>query len=200
LPARNIALPRAPCSVTFLGGREEVGYRRPVGPSIAIRFGRIALAAWAGAALFCPGLAGKAVATIGPPGSAHRLAFLEAAVGHYPREIQLWEHPELRGRLSSLLGKRLPFFHGNMWNTGAVSRYGRWIYVTGTRLPLPGRDGAIFVADLERDTIWVWVMISGRLFRYRERAVSVDLPAEVTLFLQGWQLAGPSAGAAAPGP
>jgi hypothetical protein len=129
-------------------------------------------------------------ASVAPPESTARLAFLVASVGTYPRDIRLWEHPGLHERLSSLLGKRLPFFHGNMWNTGTVSRNGRWIYVTGTRRPLAGQDAAIFVADLERDTIWVWVMISGQVFHYRERAAQPDVPAEVALFLYGWRTFG----------
>jgi hypothetical protein len=128
--------------------------------------------------------------SVAPPDSASRLAFLESSVGSYPRDIRLWEHPGLHWRLASLLGKRLPFFNSNMWNTGTVSRSGRWVYVTGTRQPLAGQDAAIFVADLERDTIWVWVMISGQVFHYRERAAQPDVPAEVALFLHGWRAFG----------
>jgi hypothetical protein len=135
-------------------------------------------------------LALDARGSVAPTDSARRLAFLASAVGYYPRDIQLWEHPGLHWRLSSVLGKRLPFFYSNMWNTGTVSRNGRWIYVTGTRRPLAGGDAAVFVADLERDTIWVWVMISGQLFHYRERAAQPELSAEVSLFLHGWRTLG----------
>lgn len=68
-----------------------------------------------------------------------------------------------------------------------LARDGRSIYVTGTRLPLAGTDGAVFVADVERNKIWVWVMIGDRLFEYRERPAQPDLPAEVGLFLERWR-------------
>jgi hypothetical protein len=129
---------------------------------------------------------------VAPTDSAQRLTFLASSTGSYPRDIRLWEHPGLHQRLSLLLGKRLPFFNSNMWNTGTVSRSGRWIFVTGTRRPLAGPDGAISVADLERDTIWVWVMISGEQFHYRERAAQPELPAEVELFLHVWRTPGAS--------
>jgi hypothetical protein len=147
-------------------------------------------AAVACAALMALCRAPDAGGSVAPTDSTARLAFLEASVGTYPKDIRLWEHPGLHWRLSTLLGKRLPFFHGNMWNTGTVSRNGRWIYVTGTRRPLVEQDGAIFVADLERDTIWVWLMISGQVFHYRERAAQPDVPAEVALFLHGWRTSG----------
>jgi hypothetical protein len=144
------------------------------------------------AAVACAALAGLCQAldargSVAPLDSARRLAFLESSVGSYPRDIQLWQHPGLHSRLSILLGRRLPFFNSNMWNTGTMSRNGRWIYVTGTRVALAGQDAAVFVADLERDTIWVWVMISGQLFQYRERAAQPELPAEIELFLHGWR-------------
>lgn len=152
------------------------------------------LASWV--ALFCCACwAGGASAVFTPPGTERGLAFLEDAVGKYPREIGLWDHASLYPRLSVLLGKRLPFFRSNMWNTTAVSRQGRLVYVTGTRLPLTGRDGAVFVADLQRDTVWAWIMISGRLFEYRERPVQPDLPAEVALFIDNWRTISRAAGA-----
>jgi hypothetical protein len=165
-----------------------------------VRIAGIARAAVACAALIGLCQAPDARGSAGPTDSLRRLAFLESSVGSYPGEIRLWEHPGLYWRMASLLGKRLPFFHGNMWNTGTVSRNGRWVYVTGTRLPLSGGDAAVFVADLERDTIWVWVMISGQWFHYRERAAQPELPAEVALFLHGWLTYGASPGAALPSP
>jgi len=165
-----------------------------------VRVTRLARTAVAGAALIglCQGPDARGSA--GPADSVRRLAFLEASVGSYPRETRLWVHPGLYWRMSSLLGKHLPFFHGNMWNTGTVSRDGRWIYVTGTRLPLAGGDAAVFVADLERDTIWVWIMISGQWFHYRERAAQPELPAEVALFLYGWRTSGAPDGTPLPTP
>jgi len=143
--------------------------------------------------LGCSLLAGNAVASVAPPGAERRLAFLEDAVGLYPREAGLWDHTLLHRRLSVLLGKRMPFFRSNMWNTTTIARQGHLVYVTGSRLPLAGRDGAIFVADLQRDTLWVWVMISGQLFEYRERPAQPELPAEVALFLDNWETARRSA-------
>lgn len=151
--------------------------------------------ACAGVSLSWLCLAGEAGASIAPQDASRTLPFLEQAVGQYPRDILLCERAGLHRRLSILLGRRLPFFRGNMWNTGAVSRNGQWIYVIGTRLPLTGGDGAVFVADIERDTIWVWVMVSGRLFEYRERPAHPDLPAEVVLFLDNWRATVRSAGA-----
>lgn len=134
-------------------------------------------------------LACHAAASVAPPGVERRLAFLENAVGQYPRETGLWDHALLHRRLSALLGKRLPFFRSNMWNTTTVSRREHLVFVTGSRLQLTGKDGAIFVADLRSDTLWVWVMISGRLFEYRERPAQPELPAEVALFLENWRAA-----------
>ena len=149
-----------------------------------------------GAALLscCLLVPGASSATVAPPGSERSLAFLENAVGQYPRQSGLWEHAVLHRRLASLLGKRMPFFRSNMWNTTAIARQGDLIFVTGSRLPLAGHDGAVFVADLRRDTMWVWVMISGRLFEYRERPALPELPAEVALFLDNWRITGQSAG------
>lgn len=145
--------------------------------------------------LFCCLLVpGTSPATVAPPGSERNLAFLENAVGQYPRQTGLWDHAVLHRRLASLLGRRLPFFRSNMWNTTAIAQQGDLIFVTGSRLPLAGRDGAVFVADLRRDTLWVWVMISGRLFEYRERPAQPELPAEVALFLDNWRTTGQSAG------
>lgn len=138
--------------------------------------------------------AGSAIASSAPPGAERRLVFLEDSIGLYPREAGLWDHVLLHRRLSVLLGKRMPFFRSNMWNTTTIARQGHLVYVTGSRLPLAGRDGAVFVADLQRDTLWVWVMISGRLFEYRERPAQPELPAEVALFLENWRAAARSAG------
>lgn len=66
--------------------------------------------------------------------------------------------------------------------------------MTGTRLPLAGRDAAIFVVDLERDAIWVWVRVSGRPFEYRERPAQPELSAEVALFLDSLRAISQSAG------
>lgn len=138
-------------------------------------------------ALLCwVGWVGAAVAVLVPPAGQRGLGFLEGVVGEYPGKAGLWDHSLLHPRLHALLGKRLPFFRANMWNTTTVSRQGSVVYVTGTRLPLTGRDGAIFVADLQRDTVWVWLMISGRLFEYRERPLQPALPAGVALFLDNW--------------
>ena len=132
-------------------------------------------------------LAPGAAASVAPPGAERILAFLEAAVGRYPREIALWEHALLHARLSALLGKRFPFFRSNMWNTTTVSRQGNLIYVTGSRRPLAGRDSAVLVADLARDTLWVWIRISGQVFEYREHPAPRQLPAEVELFIDSWR-------------
>jgi hypothetical protein len=145
-------------------------------------------------ALACSLLAFNAAASVAPPGSERRLGFLEDAVGQYPRQTGLWDHALLHRRLSTLLGKRLPFFRSNMWNTTTISRQGHLVFATGSRRPLAGHDGAIFVADLRSDTLWVWVMISGRLFEYRERPAQPELPAEVALFLENWRAATRSAG------
>jgi hypothetical protein len=138
---------------------------------------------------------GSATASVAPQEEARRLAVLEASLGRYPREIGLWDHPSLHPRLSALLGKRFPFFRSNMWNTTLLARQGHLVYVTGTRVPLTGRDGAVFIADLRRDALWVWVMISGRLFEYRERPAQPELPAEVALFIENWRVITRSAGA-----
>ena len=130
-----------------------------------------------------------AAASVAPAGAQRALAFLEDAVGHYPRDVGLWEHAFMHRRMSALLGKRMPFFRSNMWNTTTVSRQGHLIYVTGTRRPLAGQDSAVFVADLRRNMVWVWVMISGRMFEYRERPAQPELPAEVALFLDNWRAA-----------
>jgi len=147
-------------------------------------FARSACAAAALAASWLP--LGTAASVV-PPGSERILAFLESAVGRYPREIGLWEHAVLHQRLSALIGRRLPFFHGNMWNTTTVSRQGNLIYVLGSRRPLAGQDSAVLVADLARDTLWVWVKISGQVFEYRERPAPRDLPAEVEIFIDSWR-------------
>lgn len=139
------------------------------------------------AALMCwAGWAGIAAAVLGPPGGQRGLGFLESVIGEYPGKMALWDHRLLHPRLHALLGKRFAFFRANMWNTTTISRQGSLVYVAGTRLPLAGRDGAIFVADLARDTVWVWLMISGQLFEYRERPLQPDLPAGVALFLESW--------------
>ena len=140
-------------------------------------------------ALICSRLGGHAAASVTPPGTERKLVFLEDAVGQYPRETGLWDHALLHGRLSVLLGKRMPFFRSNMWNTTTIARQGDLVFVTGSRLPLAGKDGAIFVADLRRDMFWVWVMISGRLFEYREQPTHPEVPAEVALFLENWRAA-----------
>ena len=114
--------------------------------------------------LGCSFISCNVAASVAPPGLERNLALLEAAVGQYPRQTGLWDHAMLHRRLASLLGKRLPFFRSNMWNTTVIARQGNLIFVTGSRLPLAGHDGAVFIADLRRDTLWVWVMISGRLF------------------------------------
>jgi hypothetical protein len=129
----------------------------------------------------------NAGAVVAPPGSQRGLGFLELAVGDYPGKIGLWNHAVLRPRLSALLGKRRAFFYSNMWNTTVVSRQGRLVYVTGTRQPLAGLDGAVFVADLERNTVWIWLMISGQMFEYREQPLQPELPAEVALFIENWR-------------
>jgi hypothetical protein len=74
-----------------------------------------------------------------------------------------------------------------MWNTTVVSRQGPLVYVTGTRQPLAGLDGAVFVADLERNTVWIWLMISGQIFEYRENPLQPALPAEVSFFIENWR-------------
>lgn len=131
-------------------------------------------------------MSGIAEATVEPGGSQRGLGFLESAVGDDPAKLGLWNHALLRPRLSALLGKRRAFFYGNMWNTTVVSRRGSLIYVTGTRQPLAGLDGAVFVADLERNSVWVWLMISGRIFEYREQPLQQALPAEVAFFIENW--------------
>ena len=131
---------------------------------------------------------GQATAVLGPPDAQRGLGFLGSLVGEYPAKTGLWDHRLLYRRLHALLGKRFAFFRANMWNTTAVSRQGSLVYVTGTRLPLAGRDSAIFVADIARDTVWVWLMISGQLFEYRERPLAPDLPAEVALFIDNWRI------------
>jgi hypothetical protein len=135
----------------------------------------------------------EALASAAAVDDTRRLAFLEETLGKYPREAGLWDHAWLHQRLSTLLGRRFPFFRSNMWNTTALSRQGHLVYVTGTRGPL-GRDGAIFIADLQRDALWVWVMISGRLYEYRERPAQPELPAEVALFIDNWRAVSRSAG------
>jgi hypothetical protein len=147
------------------------------------------------AAFCCACWAGKAIAVPAPPGGQRGLDFLSDAVGKYPGNIGLWDHALLHPRLSALLGKRLAFFRSNMWNTTAVSRQGRLLYVTGTRLPLAGLDGAVFVADLQRDTVWICVMISGQLFEYREHPLPPDLPAEVAFFIDAWRAISRAGGA-----
>jgi hypothetical protein len=122
-----------------------------------------------------------------PAGFQRGLGFLESAVGNDPGTIGLWNHALLRPRLTTLLGKRRAFFYGNMWNTTVVSRQGRLVYVTGTRQPLAGLDGAVFVADLERNTVWIWLMISGQIFEYREHPLQPELPAEVAFFIENWR-------------
>jgi hypothetical protein len=130
---------------------------------------------------------GNAGATVAPGGSQRGLGFLESAVGDDPAKLGLWNHALLRPRLSALLGKRRAFFYSNMWNTTVVSRRGSLVYVTGTRQPLAGLDGAVFVADLERNSVWVWLMISGRVFEYREHPLQQALPAEVAFFIENWR-------------
>ena len=61
------------------------------------------------------------------------------------------------------------------------------MYVTGTRQPLAGLDGAVFVADLERNTVWIWLMISGQIYEYREQPLQPELPAEVAFFIENWR-------------
>ena len=129
----------------------------------------------------------NAGAVIAPSGTQRGLGFLENAVGDYPGKIGLWNHALLHPRLSALLGKRRAFFYSNMWNTIAVSRQGRLVYVTGTRQPLAGLDGAVFVADLERNTVWIWLMISGQIYEYREQPLQPELPAEVAFFIENWR-------------
>lgn len=128
--------------------------------------------------------AGNADAVTAPSGAKSGLSFLESAVGDYPRTSGLWNHALLRPRLSALLGKRRAFFYGNMWNTTLVSRQGSLVYVTGTRQPLAGLDGAVFVADLQRDTVWIWLMISGQIFEYSEHPLQPELPAGAALFIE----------------
>jgi hypothetical protein len=125
-----------------------------------------------------------APARLAPAGAERGLARLEQAVGRYPREVGLWDQHLLHERVRKLVGRRFPFFRSNMWNTGVVSRDGPLLYVTGTRQQWGGLDGAALVADLDRDAIWVWIMISGRRYEYRERPLQ---PAEVELFLRHWE-------------
>ncbi|OGA26054.1 MAG: hypothetical protein A3I02_14660 [Betaproteobacteria bacterium RIFCSPLOWO2_02_FULL_67_26] len=160
----------------------------------AARFANFVRLACAVTALVWTCLSAPAAASAAPAGDAGSLAFLEGALGKYPREIGLWDHALLHQRLSALLGKRFPFFRSNMWNTTVLSRQGHLIYVTGTRVPL-GSDGAIFVADLKREAVWVWVMISGRLFEHREQPAQPELPAEVALFIDNWRARSRSASA-----
>ena len=132
-------------------------------------------------------ISGHAEATVAPGSSQRGLGFLESAVGGDPAKLGLWNHALLRPRLSALLGKRRAFFYGNMWNTTVVSRRGSLVYVTGTRQALAGLDGAVFVADLERNSVGVWLMISGQVFEYREQPLQQALPAEVAFFIENWR-------------
>lgn len=151
----------------------------------AIRGMRLSCAA----ALLCWACSSSnAGAVVTPPGSQRGLGFLEHAVGDYPGKIGLWNHADLHPRLFALLGKRRAFFYSNMWNTTVVSRRGQLVYVTGTRQPLAGLDGAVFIADLERNTVCVWLMISGRMFEYREQPLRPELPAEISLFIENWRV------------
>lgn len=156
---------------------------------------RIARLAAAGLVLAASWLPGGAAASVAPPGAERVLSFLEDTVGQYPRDVGLWEHALMHRRMSALLGRRLPFFRSNMWNTTPVLRQGHLIYVLGTRRPLAGQDSAVFVADLRSDTVWVWVMISGQMFEYRERLAQPELPAEVALFLANWRSSSRATGA-----
>lgn len=160
----------------------------------AVQAARLACAAAVFCSLCWPG---QAAAVDAPPDAQRGLGFLGSLVGEYPAKTGLWDHRLLNQRLHALLGKRLAFFRANMWNTTTVSRQGTLVYVTGTRLPLAGRDGAIFVADIARDTVWVWLMISGQLFEYRERPLAPDVPAEVALFIDNWQAISRAGGAPA---
>jgi hypothetical protein len=148
---------------------------------------RSARRACVAALLCCAWWAGTAAAVLAPAGDQRGLGFLESVVGEYPGKLGLWDHKQLHPRLHALLGKRLAFFRSNMWNTTAVTRQGSLVFVTGSRLPLAGRDGAVFVADLQRDTVWIWVMISGQLFEYREHPLQPDLPPDVALFIDNWR-------------
>ena len=57
----------------------------------------------------------------------------------------------------------------------------------GTGQALAGLDGAVFVADLERNIVWIWLMISGQIFEYREHPLQPELPAEVAFFIENWR-------------
>jgi hypothetical protein len=177
---------------------ERAGHRAMVCYMKMTAFGvahgvRLACAAAVCWACWC----GQATAVLAPQDAQRGLGFLGRLVGEYPAKTGLWDHRLLHRRLHALLGKRFAFFRANMWNTTAVSRQGSLVYVTGTRLPLAGRDSAIFVADIARDTVWVWLMISGQLFEYRERPLAPDLPAEVALFIDNWRAMSRAGGAPA---
>ena len=152
---------------------------------MTVRFpGRGACLSCAAALLCLACYAGNAGALFAPSGAHGGLGFLAGTVGDDPAKIGLWNHKLLHPRLAALLGKRRAFFYSNMWNTTVVSRQGPLVYVTGTRQPLAGLDGAAFVADLERNNVWVWLMISGQIFEYREHPLRTELPAEVAFFIE----------------
>ncbi len=148
------------------------------------------------ASLLLGGLAGchreeaRAPAEASPPTAARpapgALAFVEGLVGRYPREVRLLETPPLSTRLQALLGDRYELLGPNLEVQGPISEQNGVVYVTGNKEHAGGSDAAIVVIDVPGDSLHVWLLVSGSLQEYREKAVDRPLPEEVQNLLASW--------------
>jgi uncharacterized protein len=111
------------------------------------------------------------------------LSFLNGMVGRYPYEVELFDHPALMARLSSLMGPAAALVKERFQTSGRVNREGPFIYVSGNKQHSGGTDAGLLVADPATNQLWTWLTVGGKLQRFGPQADPSPMPRDAATML-----------------
>lgn len=106
---------------------------------------------------------------------------LEASVGRYPADVNLYGQGPLVAPLQQLLGERFARFKANMQVSGPLSRAGGLLYVTGNKPHEGGEEAGYLLVDPATRQIEVGLWEGGKLNVYRSGADLPDPPDVQTM-------------------
>lgn len=111
------------------------------------------------------------------PGS---LTWMINLVGQTPFDVQLWRTVPTARRLYNLLGpQKYERFLINMQESTVILGESGIYYVLGNKKYGGGRDLAAFVADVDRDYLYVWLLLDGTPEEHAEEGWAAPLPQAV---------------------
>jgi hypothetical protein len=108
------------------------------------------------------------------------LLFLTRMVGRTPLEVDLWRTKPTMLRLHDMLGDEgFQAFIICTQESGPIQLDNGFYFVVGNKKYGAATDAAVFVADVERDMIYVWMKVMGTPEEHAERGWVGPLPKSV---------------------